>query len=91
MSTVRKMVVNAFTKIAEERWGDSKDTAHSIRRYGFKNPRDWGRHMANMYSWRKGHEIADELLDLYRDAREVDAPVTQHDIDYFAEEEISCW
>lgn len=91
MTTIRKHLVNAFTKIAKSRgWCDSKKTPHTLNRYGFKSARQWGRMMAGMY----GENILDlpnGLVDMIEEAARSDSPLTQADFDDFAEEEISCW
>lgn len=90
MITHRKGLVNAYTKIAE-RWEDSKKTPHGLRRYGYKNARQWGRLMADKYFDVDGLISDSLLIDMIDDANKVDAPLTQIDYDYLAEEEISCW
>ena len=90
MISHRKGLVNAFTKIAN-RWEDSKKTPHSLRRYGYRNSRQWGRMMADQYFDTNGLIISSTLIDAIDDANKVDMPMTQIDYDCVAEEEISCW
>lgn len=92
MASIRKHLVNAYTKIAEERWNDSKHTAHSLRRYGFKSPREWGRHMAaQYYNGNNLYQIDTAVVDMLEEAARIDVPLTQADYDALAEEDISCW
>lgn len=90
MKTTRKMLVNAFTKIAK-RWEDSKTHPENLRKHGFKNARQWGRWVASMYSVNGIFDMPDSLIEMYEDAAKNDIPVIQEDFDAWAEEEISCW
>lgn len=90
MKTDRKMMVRAFTKIAK-RWEDSKTTPHSLRRYGFKDARAWGRYVAGMYSFNGVMDMPDAIIEEYEIAAKRGEKVAQADFDAFAEEEISCW
>lgn len=91
MSTIRKMTVNAFAKQARWRWGDSKKTAHSLRRYGFTE-RSWGRMMAEMFIDDNGVPYPGTILtDMLEDAYRDDRPLTQADFDDMAYEELECW
>lgn len=92
MASIRKHLVNAFTKIAKERWTDSKRTPHVITRYGFNSPREWGRHMAAQYFGGDDlYEVNSAIVEMLEDAAKMDVPVIQADYDALAEEEISCW
>lgn len=92
MKTIRGYMVRAFEKIAKERgWEDSAKTPHTLRRYGFKNARDWGRHMASQYEIDSVLEMPEALVEAIEYCKQNDMPISQHDFDYFAEEEISCW
>lgn len=91
MKTNRKYLTRAFTKIAK-RWEDSKTTPDNLRRYGFKNARQWGRHMAGMYFDDAACNMAaDALAEMLEDAALSDLPITQEDFDGFAYEEIYSW
>lgn len=90
MSTYKKMMVTAFTKIAK-RWEDSKDTPHSLRRYGFKNARQWGRTVAACYNLDDLLSVPPELLNQIEDVKSKGGKVTQSVFDEFAEEEVNCW
>lgn len=93
MATIRKHLARAFTKIAKERgWEDSKKTPHSLRRYGYKNARQWGRMMAsNYFSSFHLHGVDSIITEMLEEAARNDEPITQADFDCLAEEEISCW
>lgn len=91
MKTNRKYLARSFTKIAK-RWEDSKKTTENLRRYGFKNARQWGRQMASLYFDDVACNMAaDALAEMLEEAALCDAPITQDDFDYFAFEEISNW
>lgn len=90
MATYKKMLVTAFAKHAK-RWEDSKTCAEGLRRYGFKNARQWGRIMANNY-YLLGSEIAcDFLLEEIEKALLNDELITQAFFDDFAYEELTAW
>lgn len=92
MKTIRKSLVRAFTKIAKERhWDNSAKTPYNLSRYGFKSARDWGRHMVSMYELDNVLEMPESLVEAIEYCKQNDMPITQHDFDYFAEEELSCW
>lgn len=93
MSTIRKHLVNAFTKVAKERgWEDSKNTARGLRACGFKSARQWGRMMADYYFSNDNlYPVEDAIAEMLEDAARAGTPLTQVDFDAFVEEEISCW
>lgn len=90
MKTNRKYLARAFTKIAK-RWEDSKKTTENLRKHGYKNARQWGREMANVYFDDKAEMCCDALAEMLEEAALCDEPITQDDFDYFALEEISSW
>jgi hypothetical protein len=91
MKTNRKYLARSFTKIAK-RWEDSKKTTENLRKHGYKNARQWGREMANMYFEDVACNMAaDALAEMLEEAALCDTPITQDDFDYFAFEEISSW
>lgn len=91
MTTIRKYLVNAFTKVAESRgWDDSAKNHHTLHRYGYKSARQWGRAMSEMYD-ENVLDLPNGLVDMIEEAARNDTPLTQDDFDAFAEEEVSCW
>lgn len=90
MATYRKMLVTGFAKIAK-RWEDSKKTPHSLRKYGYKNARQWGRAMVANYYVLNSEVVCDFLAEEIERAILEDIPLTQAFFDDFADEEISAW
>lgn len=93
MKTIRKYLVNAFTKVAKERgWEDSSKHPRGLRACGFKSARQWGRAMADNYFYPGNlHGMDSVVVEMIEQAALNDEPLTQHDFDALAEEEISCW
>ena len=84
MSTVRKMMVTAFDKIAKsEGWHDSKLSPVSLNNLRFRNTRAWARYIAGLYD---GVNVVAEIAGF-----EFDAKLTQSDFDDWAREEVWNW
>lgn len=92
MKSLHKMMIRAFTKIAKRyRWDDSKFCPNSLRGYGYRNARDWARHMAANYELDDITQMCEALVEIIEDAIRNDVPISQYDLDCFAQEEIECW
>lgn len=92
MATIRKHLVNAFENAALSRgWDDSLVTPFTARRCGYNSLREWARTMANMYTPEDFILMPDSLLELIEDAQKAGVPLTQHDFDDYANEEIDAW
>lgn len=92
MKSIRKYLVNAFTKIGE-RYDDSAINGEHIRKYGYKNARDYGRSITAMYVGKSEEfgDLPDSIVEMLEEAAMEDRPITQEDFDLWAEEEMSCW
>lgn len=93
MASIRKHLVNAFTKEAKARgWHDSAINPRGLAHCGFKSARQWGRLMADHYFNAENlYEVESAIAEMIEDAARHDMPLTQADFDAFVEEEISCW
>lgn len=92
MKSLHKMMIRAFTKIAKGyKWDDSKFCPNSLRGYGYRNARDWARHMAKNYELDDITMMCEGIVEIIEYAISNDIPISQHDIDEFVREEISCW
>lgn len=92
MATIRKHLVNAFENVGERYgWDDGLKTPYTARRQGFKTLREWARCMAANYMPEDWQLMPDSLREMIEEAQAAGVPLTQHDFDNYAEEEILCW
>ena len=92
MATIRKHLVNAFENVGERYgWDDGLKTPYTARRQGFNSLREWARCMAANYMPESWQLMPDSLREMIEEAQAAGVPLTQHDFDDYAEEEILCW
>ena len=92
MTTIRKHLVNAFENVGKEYgWDDGLKTPYTARRQGFNYLREWARCMAANYMPENHILMPDSLLEMIEDAQRAGIPLTQHDFDAYAEEEVNAW
>lgn len=92
MATIRKHLVNAFENVGKAYgWDDGFKNPYTARRQGFNSLREWARCMAVNYMPENNLLMPDTLLEMIEEAQAAGVPLTQHDFDDYAEEEILCW
>ena len=92
MATIRKHLVNAFENVGKwYGWDDGLVTPHTARRNGFNSLREWARCMAANYMPENVLLMPDSLREMIEDAQRAGVPLTQHDFDDFAREEVDAW
>lgn len=92
MATIRKHLVNAFENVGKAYgWDDGLKTPYTARRQGFNSLREWARCMAANYMPENHLLMPDTLLEMIEDAQRAGVPLTQHDYDEFAFEEVNAW
>lgn len=92
MATIRKHLVNAFENVGKwYGWDDGLVTPYTARRQGFNSLREWARCMAANYMPENVLLMPDSLREMIEDAQRAGIPLTQHDFDEFAREEVDAW
>lgn len=92
MATIRKRLVNAFENVGK--WyglDDGLVTPYTARRQGFNSLREWARCMAANYMPENVLLMPDSLREMIEDAQRAGVPLTQHDFDEYALEEVDAW
>lgn len=92
MATIRKHLVNAFENVGKwYGWDDGLVTPYTARHQGFNSLREWARCMAANYMPENVLLMPDSLREMIEDAQRAGIPLTQHDFDEFAREEVDAW
>ena len=89
MATIRKHLVNAFENVGKVYgWDDGLKLPHTARRKGLKSLRGWARCVAANYMPEDWQFMPDSLREMIEEAQAAGVPLTQHDFDRYAFEEI---